>query len=388
MTRVFLVGAVAVLVALLVIVTIPAQSRRPRMMTVTRSVSSKITNKEIHVRGTVMYGPRDVRSEQRPDPTIVEPTDAIIRLSATCVCGSDLWPYRGHDPIDKPMPMGHEYCGVVEEVGRDVRLIKPGQFVIGSFFASDNTCEICRSGYQTSCVRRQAGAPTGAQAEYARIPLADGTLVATPELPPANLVPGLLAASDVLGTGWFAADAANVRPGSTVAVVGDGAVGLLGVLSARQMGAERIIAMSRHPARQALAREFGATDIVTERGDEGVAVIKELTGGLGAHSVIEAVGTHEAMMQAMRATRPGGYVGFVGVLHDVTIPGVEYFFSHVHLHGGPAPVRRYLPELIDLIWQEKISPGKVFDLTLPLAEVAEGYRAMDERRAIKTLLMP
>jgi threonine dehydrogenase-like Zn-dependent dehydrogenase len=335
-----------------------------------------------------MYGPRDVRSEQRPDPTIIEPTDAIIRLSATCVCGSDLWPYRGFDPIREPMPMGHEYCGIVEEVGRDVRNIKPGQFVVGSFFASDNTCEICRSGYHSSCVHRQPGAPTGAQAEYARIPLADGTLVATPDLPPADLVPSLLAASDVLGTGWFAADAANVKPGSTVAVVGDGAVGLLGILSAKQMGAERIIAMSRHPARQQLAREFGATDIVNERGDEGVACIKELTGGLGAHSVIEAVGTQESMTQAMRAARPGGYVGFVGVLHDVQVPGREYFFSHVHLHGGPAPVRRYLPELMDLIWQGKIDPGKVFDLTLPLAQVAEGYRAMDERSAIKTLLVP
>lgn len=335
-----------------------------------------------------MYGPRDVRCEERPDPAIIEPTDAIIRLSATCVCGSDLWPYRGIDPVTQPTPMGHEYCGIVEEVGSEVKQIKPGQFVVGSFFASDNTCEICRSGYHTSCIQRQPGAPTGAQAEYARIPLADGTLVPTPDLPPASLIPSLLATSDVLGTGWFAADAANVKTGSTVAVVGDGAVGLLGILSAKQMGAERIIAMSRHDSRQRLAREFGATDIVTERGDEGVARIKELTGGLGAHSVIEAVGTQESLMQAIRATRPGGHVGFVGVLHDVQIPGLEYFFSHVHLHGGPAPVRRYLPTLIDLVWNRRINPGKVFDLTLPLAQVAEGYRAMDERRAIKALLIP
>jgi len=335
-----------------------------------------------------MYGPYDVRSEQRPDPTIVEPTDAIIRLAATCVCGSDLWPYRGIDHLHQPMPMGHEYCGIVEEVGSEVRNIKPGQFVVGSFFASDNTCEICRSGYQSSCVHRQPGAPTGAQAEYARIPLADGTLVATRDLPPADLFPSLLATSDVLGTGWFAADAANVRPGSMVAVVGDGAVGLLGVLSAKQMGAERIIIMSRHPDRQKLALEFGATDVVAERGDEGVERVKELTGGLGAHSVIEAVGTQESMMQSIRAARPGGSVGFVGVLHDVQISGPEYFFSHVHLHGGPAPVRRYLPTLIDLVLQGEIDPGKVFDLRLPLAEVAEGYRAMDERRAIKALLMP
>lgn len=340
------------------------------------------------MKGTVMYGPRDVRFEERPDPTIIEPTDAIIRLSATCVCGSDLWPYRGIDPVTQPAPMGHEYCGIVEEVGREVKHIKPGQFVVGSFFASDNTCEICHAGYHSSCIQRQPGAPTGAQAEYARIPLADGTLVPTSDLPPADLIPSLLATSDVLGTGWFAADAANVKAGSTVAVVGDGAVGLLGILAARQMGAERIIAMSRHASRQGLAREFGATDIVTERGDEGVARIKELTGGLGAHSVIEAVGTQESMMQAIRATRPGGHVGFVGVLHDVQIPGLEYFFSHVHLHGGPAPVRRYLPTLIDLVWNRKINPGKVFDLTLPLGQVAEGYRAMDERRAIKALLIP
>jgi threonine dehydrogenase-like Zn-dependent dehydrogenase len=340
------------------------------------------------VRGTVLYGPRDVRSEERPDPTIVEPTDAVIRLALSCVCGSDLWPYRGADPVQEPTPMGHEYVGVVEEIGSEVRLIEPGQFVVGSFFASDNTCEICRAGYQSSCVHRQPGAPTGSQAEYARIPLADGTLVATPGMPPEDMIPGLLAASDVLGTGWFGAVAAEAGPGKTVAVVGDGAVGLLAVLAARQLGAERIIAMSRHESRQRLALEFGATEIVTERGEEGAQRIKELTGGLGAHSVVEAVGTQESMMQAIRSTRAGGHVGFVGVLHDVEIPGEEFFFSHVHLHGGPAPVRRYLPELIDLIWDRKIDPGKVFDLALPLDQAAEGYRAMDERRAIKTLLRP
>jgi threonine dehydrogenase-like Zn-dependent dehydrogenase len=340
------------------------------------------------MRGTVLYGPRDVRSEVRPEPTIVAPTDAIIRLAATCVCGSDLWPYRGIDELRQPMPMGHEYVGIVEEVGSEVQTIKPGQFVIGSFFASDNTCPICRSGYQTACVQRQPGAPTGAQAEYARIALADGTLVATPGMPSPDLIPSLLAASDVLGTGWFGAVAAEVGPGKTVAVVGDGAVGLAAVLAAKQLGAERIIAMSRHEPRQQLALEFGATDIVTERGEAGVARIKQLTEGLGAHSVVEAVGTQESMLQALNSARPGGHVGFVGVLHDVAIPGREYFFSHVHLHGGPAPVRRFLPELIDLIWRREINPGKVFDLTLPLEDVAEGYAAMDERRAIKTLLMP
>ena len=338
------------------------------------------------MRGTVLYGPRDVRVEERPDPQIIEPTDAIIRLPVTCVCGSDLWPYRGVDPVTQPTPMGHEYVGIVEEVGSAVRTIKPSQFVVGSFFASDNTCEICQAGYQSSCIHRQPGAPTGAQAQYARIPLADGTLVATPDLPPDDLLPSLLAASDVLGTGWFGAEAAEAGPGKTVAVVGDGAVGLLAVLAAKQLGAERIIAMSRHEPRQQLAREYGATDIVTERGDAGVARIKELTDGLGAHSVVEAVGTQESLMQAIRSTRPGGHVGFVGVLHDVAIPGKEFFFSHVHLHGGPAPVRRFLPELIELICNRKINPGKVFDLELPLEQAAAGYRAMDERRAIKALL--
>ncbi len=338
--------------------------------------------------GTMLYGPRDVRFEERPDPEIVEPTDAILRVSAACVCGSDLWPYRGIAPITGPTPMGHEYVGMVEEVGSEVTYIRPGQFVVGSFWASDNTCPICQAGYQSRCVDARPTGAEGAQAGWLRVPLADGTLVATPDLPPDGLIPSLLTASDVLGTGWFAADAAEVGPGKTVAVVGDGAVGLLGVLSAKQMGAERIIAMSRHEDRQKLALEFGATDIVTERGDEGVAKIKALTDGLGAHSVIEAVGTQEAMMQAIRSTRAGGHVGFVGVTHGVELPGMELFFATVHLHGGPAPVRRYLPDLIDLIWNRKINPGKVFDLTLPLKQVAEGYRAMDERRAIKVLLRP
>jgi len=327
-----------------------------------------------------------VRFEELNAPRIIKPTDAIIRISATCVCGSDLWPYRGISPITKPTPMGHEYCGIVEEVGSEVRNIRPGQFVIGSFFVSDNTCPHCRAGYQSSCEHRELIG--GAQAPLLRVPLADGTLVATPEVPSDDLIPSLLALSDVMGTGWFAADAANVKPGKTVAVVGDGAVGLLGVLSASQMGAGRIIAMSRHEPRQKLAREFGATDILIERGDEGVSRIKELTKGIGADSVLECVGTQEAMMQAIRATRPGGCVGYVGVPHGVELDGQELFFAHVHLHGGPAPVRRFLPELITMVWNGKIDPGKVFDLTLPLDQVAEGYCAMDERRAIKTLLWP
>ncbi len=338
------------------------------------------------MQGTMLYGPRDIRFEHRPDPTITKPTDAILRLSATCVCGSDLWPYRGIAQLKQPTPMGHEYCGIVEEVGKEVRNIKSGQFVVGSFAASDNTCVICKDGYQSSCVQREF--MSTAQASLLRVPLADGTLVATRDLPPKELIPSLLAASDVLGTGWFAADAANVKPGTTAVVVGDGAVGLLAVLSAKQMGAERIIAMSRHEARQKLAREFGATDIVSERGDEGIARIKDLTNGIGADSVCECVGAQESMMQAIRSTRPGGYVSYVGVPHGVELDGEQLFYAEIHLHGGPAPVRRYLPDLINLVLTEKINPGKVFDLTLPLDQVAEGYRAMDERRAIKALLRP
>src|SRR3954454_20724275 len=258
----------------------------------------QLRSKEIDMRGTVLYGPGDIRFEDREMPRIEQPTDAVIRMAASCVCGSDLWPYRGLQPINGPTPMGHEYCGFVEEVGSAVKSIKPGQFVIGSFPTSDNTCPNCRYGYQSSCVRREF--MTRAQAPLLRVPLADGTLVPTPGVPPDDLVPGLLAASDVLGTGWFAADAANVKPGATVVVVGDGAVGLLGVLSAKQMGAGRIIAMSRHEKRQQLARAVGATPLVAARGDEGVARIKDMTDGIGADSVLECVGTQESMTQAIR----------------------------------------------------------------------------------------
>jgi threonine dehydrogenase-like Zn-dependent dehydrogenase len=320
--------------------------------------------------------------KRRPDKAEGE-EDVNLKLSATCVCGSDLWPYRGVDAPTGPTPMGHEYCGIVEEVGAAVKSIKRGQFVVGSFFASDNTCAICHDGYQSRCTHAQYVGAGGAQAPFLRVPLADGTLVATSDLPSGSEIPSFLAVSDVLGTGWFGADAAAVAPGKTVVVVGDGAVGLCAVLAARQMGA-----VSRHAERQKLAREFGATDIVTERGADGVSAIKELTNGLGAHSVIEAVGSQESMMQAIRSTRPGGHVGFVGVSHGVELPGQEVFYAEVHLHGGPAPVRRFLPHLLDLVSSGKINPGKVFDQTLPLAQVAEGYRAMDERRAIKTLLRP
>src|SRR5437870_10059711 len=256
------------------------------------------------MRGAVLYRPRDMRFEEREVPRITQPTDAVIRLSATCICGSDLWPYRGINPVPQPTPMGHEYCGIVEEVGSAVTSIKPGQFVIGSFFASDNKCPNCHVGYQSSCQNREL--VNTAQAPLLRVPLADGTLVATPNVPSDDMVPSLLTLSDVMGTGWFAAHAANVKPGNTVVVVGDGAVGLLGMLSASQMGAERIIAMSRHDSRQKLAHEFGATDIVTERGDEGIARIKDLTKGIGADSALECVGTQESMTQAIQSTQPGG----------------------------------------------------------------------------------
>ncbi|MFT4182451.1 MAG: zinc-dependent alcohol dehydrogenase family protein [Rhizobium sp.] len=333
---------------------------------------------------TMLHAPGDIRCEDVSEPKILHPTDAIIRLSASCICGSDLWPFRGLNDIKAPMAMGHEYCGIVEEVGSAVTTVRPGQFVVGSFCISDNTCPHCRFGFQSSCEQREF--MSGAQAPLARVPLADGTLVATADLPADDLIPGLLATSDVLGTGWYAADAARVQPGSTAVVVGDGAVGLMGILSAKQMGAERIIAMSRHKTRQDLALEFGATDIVSERGEAGVARIKELTGGVGAESVLECVGTQESMMQAINCARPGGSIGFVGVPHGVQLDGQGLFFAQKSLLGGPAPVRRFLPYLMDLVLERKIHPGKVFDLALPLGDVAEGYKAMDERRAIKVLL--
>lgn len=338
------------------------------------------------MKGTLLYGPGDIRFEEVPEPKIEKPTDAIICIAATCVCGSDLWPYRGISSNSGPTRMGHEYCGYVEEVGSAVTSLRKGQFVVGSFATSDNTCPTCHIGYPSSCVQREF--VSQAQSPYLRVPHADGTLVATREAPEAAMVPGLLASSDVLGTGWYAADAAKVRPGATVVVVGDGAVGLLATLSAKQMGAERIIVMSRNPARQKLARDFGATDLVAERGEEGAAKILDMTRGLGTDSVLECVGTGESMQQAMRITRKGGYMSFVGVPHGVEIEGQSLFFSQIHLEGGPAPVRRYLPDLMDLVLGQKIDPSPVFDLVLPLEQVAEGYKAMDERRAIKALLQP
>ncbi|WP_030464633.1 zinc-dependent alcohol dehydrogenase family protein [Kitasatospora sp. NRRL B-11411] len=338
------------------------------------------------MRGTVIHAPGDIRSETLDDPKVIEPTDAVIRTAVTCVCGSDLWPYRGAEPVEAPHPMGHEYVGFVEEVGSEVTGLRPGQFVVGSFATSDNTCPNCLNGFQSNCLQREF--MSTCQAEYIRVPNAAGTLVALAETPDEHLWPGLLANSDVMGTGWWAADAAQVRPGSTAVVVGDGAVGLCAVIAARELGAERVIAVSRHESRQKLALAFGATDIVTERGEQGVERIRELTGGIGADSVLECVGTAEAVRQALRSARPGGSVGVVGVPHGVALDGRELFFSHVGLRGGPAPVRRYLPDLNERVLSGRIDPGKVFDLALPLADVAEGYRAMDERRAIKTLLKP
>ncbi len=338
------------------------------------------------MRGTIIYGPRDIRFEERADPTIVEPTDAVIRTVATCVCGSDLWRYRGIADVAQPTPIGHEYVGIVEQVGSSVTTLRPGQFVVGGFLTSDNTCPVCRAGAHANC--QHGTGYDGCQAELIRVPNADGTLLATPEQPSDDLVPSLLALSDVMCTGWHAAVCADVRPGGTVVVVGDGAVGLSGVLAAAELGAERIIAMSRHADRQALATAFGATHIVAERGDAGVEAVKELTDGIGADSVLECVGTDESVVQALKSARPGGMVGWVGVPHVTDIPQEHMFWKNVGLRGGPAPVRAYLPDLLERVWDRRINPGRVFDLTLPLRDVAEAYAAMDERRAIKALLQP
>ncbi len=338
------------------------------------------------MRVTTLHGLKDIRLEERPAPTITAPTDAIIRVTAACICGSDLWPYRGENEITPGDPIGHEMVGIVEEVGGEVRDFAPGDFVIVPFCHSDNTCPVCRKGMQSAC--QNGGFTSGGQGELAKVTQADGSLVKTDGVPDAALVPGLLTLSDVMATGWHAAVAAQVEKGSSVVVVGDGAVGLCGVLAARQLGAEQIIAMSRHEPRQAVARTFGATHVVAERGKEGVEAVQELTDGIGADAVLECVGTGDSMRTALRIARPGGMVGFVGVPHGVEVPVRAMFGRNVGLHGGVAPVRKYLPELLDLTLSGQIDPSPVFDLTLPLDQVAEGYRAMDERRAIKVLLQP
>lgn len=337
------------------------------------------------MKAVVMNGPGDVTVETIDTPRIVKATDVVIKLAAACVCGSDLWPYRGHEHVDHQF-MGHEYVGTIAEKGDDVSTLELGDFVIGSFMLSDGTCEICLDGYPSRCAN--AGTYTGSQAQYMRVELADGSLVKVPGGQPddPDKLADYLAASDVLGTGWYAAVAANAGPGKTIAVVGDGAVGLCAVLAAKALGAETVIVFSRHEDRAALAREFGADVVIAERGDEGAAKVKELTGGYGAHGVCEAVGTQGSMDQALASVRPGGYVGFVGVSHDQTIDGLDLFFREVHLEGGPAPVRRFLPELIERIQSDEIHPGRVFTARVPIDGAAEAYRAMDERREIKVLL--
>jgi threonine dehydrogenase-like Zn-dependent dehydrogenase len=339
------------------------------------------------MRGAVLHAPGDVRYEERPDPIIIEPTDAIVSTTATCVCGSDLWPYRGLDKVTRPRAIGHEYCGIVEQVGDAVTSVRPGQFVIGGFLTSDNTCPNCRAGVQSSCQRGTGY--DGCQSELIRIQWADGTLVATPERPAEDLFPSLLTLSDVMATGWHAAVSAGVKPDMTVAVVGDGAVGLCGVLAASQLGAERVIAMSRHQERQQVAREFGATDIVAERGDAGIAAVHDLLSGIGGDAVLECVGTKASMEQALGTARPGGKVGFVGVPNGgPELPLQQMFDDNISVGGGVAPVRAYLGELLADVLAGTIRPGRVFDLELPLERAADAYRAMDERRSIKTLLRP
>ncbi|MEP7035467.1 MAG: zinc-dependent alcohol dehydrogenase family protein [Actinomycetota bacterium] len=348
------------------------------------------------MRATTIYGARDVRLESQPDPGILKPTDAIVKVVAACVCGSDLWFYRGDNPVEKPFRIGHEFVGIVEEVGSAVRSLRIGDFVIAPFTYSDNTCAHCQVGMQSACSTggfwggpdRDGLMVDGGQGEYIRVPLADGTLVSTRETPDAAMVPSLLALSDVMGTGWHAATAADVQEGDTVVVVGDGAVGLSGVLAASRMGAERVVAMSRHQTRQQIARSFGATDIIAERGEAGEAAVLELTGGIGADAVLECVGTSQSMNTALAVARPGATVGYVGVPHGVELPVRKMFSRNVGVAGGVAPVRQYLPALRDDVLAGAINPGLVFDLELPLEQVSEGYAAMDERRAIKTMLRP
>ncbi|MEO7351571.1 MAG: zinc-dependent alcohol dehydrogenase family protein [Marmoricola sp.] len=336
------------------------------------------------MRVTTIHGARDIRLEDRPMPTIEESTDAIIKVSAGCICGSDLWPYRGENDITPGDTIGHEIIGVVEEVGSDVRSFSPGDFVIAPFCHCDNTCANCRAGVTSACLN--GNFTTGGQGEYARVSQADGSLVKTDGIPDASLLPSLLSLSDVFPTGWHCAVSAQVKPGDTVVVVGDGAVGLCAVLAAAQMGAERVVAMSRHTQRQEIARRFGATHVVAERGKEGADRIKEMTDGLGADAVLECVGTNDSMLQAFGSGRPGSTVGFVGVPHGVDLPVRKMFSENIGLAGGVAPVRKYLPELLELVTSGAVDPGLVFDLRLPLDRVAEGYRAMDERRAIKVYL--
>jgi threonine dehydrogenase-like Zn-dependent dehydrogenase len=344
------------------------------------------------MRATVMYGAGDVRVENVPDARLVEPTDALVVVTHACICGSDLWPYKTMEPSETGRQMGHEAVGVVEAVGPDVRTLKVGDVVVMPFAYSDGSCEFCHEGLQTSCINGgffgNAEVP-GAQAEAVRVPQADGTLFPLPVGRDDELMPSLLTLSDVMGTGHHAAVAAAVGPGKSVAVVGDGAVGLCGVIAARRLGAEQIIIMGRHSDRIALAKEFGATDVVSERGDEAVERVKELTGGFGAHSVLECVGLEQSMATAIGITRPGGAVGRVGVPQDETMPASQTaFFDNITVSGGPAPARAYIDDLLPDILEGRIEPGRVFDRVVGLDEVPDGYRAMDEREAIKVMVEP
>jgi threonine dehydrogenase-like Zn-dependent dehydrogenase len=344
------------------------------------------------MRATVLYGAGDIRVEQLPDARLVEPTDALVRVTRACVCGSDLWPYKTMERSDTGRPMGHEAVGVVEAVGDDVRTLKTGDVVVMPFAYSDGTCVFCQEGLHTSCLHGGFFGnldPGGAQAEAVRVPQADGTLVVLPVGEDDTLMPSLLTLSDVMGTGHHAAVVADVGPGKTVAVVGDGAVGLCAVLAARRLGAEQIVIMGRHADRIALAKEFGATDVVSERGEEAVERVRELTGGLGVHSAFECVGLEDSMLTALEIARPGGAVGRVGVPQDDTIPASQTaFFGNVTVAGGPAPVRAYIEELLPDVLEGRIEPGRVFDRTVPLDETPEGYRAMNDREAIKVMVEP
>jgi threonine dehydrogenase-like Zn-dependent dehydrogenase len=344
------------------------------------------------MRATLMYEAGDVRVEDVPDPSIEEPTDAILRVTRACICGSDLWPYGSLEPTETGRPMGHEAIGVVEDVGEEVRNIEPGQLAVMPFAFSDGTCAFCHEGLHTGCVHGgffDAYGTSAAQAEAVRIPLADGTLFPLPVGEDDELMPSLLSLSDVLGTGHHAAVVSEVGAGKSVAVVGDGAVGLCGVIAANRLGAEQIIMLGRHEDRLALAREFGATDVVTERGDEAVERVKELTGGFGAHSVLECVGHDQSTVSAIGMARPGGAVGRVGVPQDEAMPGGEIaFYANVKVAGGPAPARAYIEELLPDILNGKIEPGKVFDRSVDLEGVPDGYRAMADRESIKVMITP
>ena len=349
------------------------------------------------MRATTIYAAGDIRIEEVPDPVLSTGRDAIVRVVAACVCGSDLWNYRGVRPVKPGARIGHEFVGVVEAVGDDVERVSVGDFVIAPFYDCDMTCINCRNGVSTSCLEHSwwgsrdhfGGFADGAQGEFVRVPHADGTLVKTPEYPTEALIPHLLTLSDVFGTGHHAALSGGVRAGSTVVVVGDGAVGLSAVLASQRLGAERIVLMSRHASRQDLGRVFGATDVIAERGDEGIAAAKDLFDGIGPDAVLECVGTPASMDQAIATARPGGRVGFVGVpAEGNSVPVASLFGRNVGLHGGVAPVRNYIEELLPDVWNGIVEPGRVFDLTLPLDEVAEAYAAMNERRAIKVLLRP